>query len=172
VSAATPNERTLLVQVKQLTKGLLISSLLNAALFSSSLYLYMREYPVALIAPVTPPRVVFEEKIEVKAPFIAVNTNENPIKPVEVFRVSEKKIEEKIKPKIANTTVAIPKKQISNVTPPIEVSNRTYHVKQGDTLWKVAKKLNVDIVSLRELNNIQTDLKPGTVIKIPISSKQ
>jgi LysM repeat protein len=47
-----------------------------------------------------------------------------------------------------------------------------YQVQEGDSLWKIAKKENIDFETLKNANNLDTDfLKPGTLIKIPKSAK-
>lgn len=59
------------------------------------------------------------------------------------------------------------------VAPPIvsipePVVERTYIVQEGDSLWKIARKLHVGIKALKEENQLQSDLlRPGRVLKIP-----
>ena len=46
---------------------------------------------------------------------------------------------------------------------------RTYHVRQGDTLWDVAQKMGVSVKALADANHRSTStaLQPGTVLKLP-----
>jgi LysM repeat protein len=49
----------------------------------------------------------------------------------------------------------------------------TYVVKQGDTLWSIAKRYTDGdprklIYEIRELNNITPVIRPGQEIKIPV----
>ena len=46
--------------------------------------------------------------------------------------------------------------------------NNTYIVKSGDTLWSIAKKYNVTVNDLKEINNLTNNLlKVGMNLKIP-----
>lgn len=57
-------------------------------------------------------------------------------------------------------------------TAPI-IKQISYDVKSGDTLAKIAKKMNVDISDLRKWNNVpknHADIKPGTKLKVMIES--
>ena len=43
-----------------------------------------------------------------------------------------------------------------------------YKVKKGDSLWKIAKKFNVKVSTIKKLNNLKSNyLKVGQVLKIP-----
>lgn len=54
----------------------------------------------------------------------------------------------------------------SNNTP--SVSENTYTVKSGDTLYSIARKYNVSVDSLKEINNLSSNtLGVGKVLKIP-----
>lgn len=54
---------------------------------------------------------------------------------------------------------------------PKKPSEIIYLVKEGDSLWKIARTFNVDIDDLQNLNNLTSDkLKPGMSIKIPVKS--
>ena len=45
---------------------------------------------------------------------------------------------------------------------------RTYTVRKGDTLWSVAKRVNVDVEKPKYLNGLKgTTLAPGKVLRIP-----
>lgn len=46
--------------------------------------------------------------------------------------------------------------------------DRLYIVQEGDSLWKISRRFNVDIDKLRAHNKLKNDaLKPGTSLKIP-----
>lgn len=46
--------------------------------------------------------------------------------------------------------------------------DRLYIVQEGDTLWKISRKFNVDMSTLRHHNKLKNDdLKPGTPLRIP-----
>lgn len=46
--------------------------------------------------------------------------------------------------------------------------DRLYIVQEGDSLWKIARRFNVDVEHLRAHNKLKSDaLKPGTPIRIP-----
>lgn len=48
---------------------------------------------------------------------------------------------------------------------PVEVM---YVVQDGDSLWKIARKLKVSVIALKEKNQLQSDLlRPGRVLKVP-----
>lgn len=45
---------------------------------------------------------------------------------------------------------------------------REYTIKQGDTLWKIAEKFNVEADRIKKFNGLKsTTLKPGSTLKIP-----
>lgn len=49
------------------------------------------------------------------------------------------------------------------------LSNATYTVQEGDSLWKIAKKHQVEVDNLKKINYLSSDiLQPGTVLRIPI----
>lgn len=52
--------------------------------------------------------------------------------------------------------------------PPKSPSANSYIVQSGDSLWLIAKKYNVSIESLKQLNHLQSDLvRPGQSLKLP-----
>ena len=63
---------------------------------------------------------------------------------------------------------AVPEEKVAP-PPPVEPSVAlTYVVQDGDSLWKIARKLKVSVTALKEKNQLQTDLlRPGRVLKIP-----
>lgn len=57
-------------------------------------------------------------------------------------------------------TIAVPEEK--------QQEQRLYTVQEGDSLWKIAKRLNSDVDAIRALNHLENDLlKPGTALKIP-----
>lgn len=66
---------------------------------------------------------------------------------------------------LTNTTLSIGQKLI---IPNNNININTYTVNKGDTLYNIAKKLNISINDLKELNNITNDvLSIGQILKIP-----
>lgn len=61
------------------------------------------------------------------------------------------------------------KPTIKPLPPSLKISERIYIIEQNDSLWKIAKKFNVTIESIRKLNALVTDdLKPGRPLRIPL----
>ena len=51
---------------------------------------------------------------------------------------------------------------------PKDLNRKTYIVKKGDSLWKIAKKFNTSIHQLKELNNLINDtIHPGQKLYMP-----
>lgn len=77
---------------------------------------------------------------------------------------------------VALSTITIISIFFMNYTTKKEKNQRyeTYVVKQGDTLWSIAKKTNPDkdprkvIFEIREINNITPIIYPGQEILIPV----
>jgi LysM repeat protein len=45
---------------------------------------------------------------------------------------------------------------------------RTYVVQEGDSLWKIARRFNVEVEALKRRNELKSDtIKPGSTLKIP-----
>lgn len=76
------------------------------------------------------------------------------------------KIGQKIKiPAPSSTSIS------SNGSVPAGGSDKTYTVKSGDTLWKIARDHGVTEKALRSANNLQTSqIKVGQKLKIPTST--
>lgn len=54
---------------------------------------------------------------------------------------------------------------------PITPTDNTYTVVSGDSLWSIAKKFNVSVTEIRNLNNLKSDLLSiGQVILIPVKT--
>lgn len=78
-------------------------------------------------------------------------------------------------PKVAAApSVKTPSSETLQPTPvhkpqaPLPNRERAHVVREGDSLWKIAKLYKVDIDRLKEHNKLESDfLKPGTTIKIP-----
>lgn len=64
------------------------------------------------------------------------------------------------------TTKTVPPKVTKNV---IVKKDRLYIVQEGDSLWKISRRFNVDMDTLRDHNKLKSDaLKPGSPLRIPI----
>jgi len=55
------------------------------------------------------------------------------------------------------------------VEPEITTANETeYVVKSGDTLWKISKQYNISVKSIKERNNLQSDMiRSGNILILP-----
>ena len=63
-----------------------------------------------------------------------------------------------------------PEQQKNIETPKPSKSSSTYIVKEGDSLWKIAKKQRISVDKIIEANSLQTEkLKVGQELKIPES---
>lgn len=48
------------------------------------------------------------------------------------------------------------------------LESKAYVVMEGDTLWKISKKLGVDLATLKSVNNLESDLiKTGQTLQVP-----
>lgn len=55
--------------------------------------------------------------------------------------------------------------------PPFSGKDRLYLVQDGDNLWKISRRFNIDIELLKKHNRLTTNtLKPGTPLRIPVQS--
>lgn len=87
---------------------------------------------------------------------------------------NEKENAQKIPAKLISPTPNPSKKSVKNeITskppPPSPIKkDRLYIVQDGDSLWKISRRFNVDIDVLRHHNRLKNDaLKPGTPLRIP-----
>ncbi|MBA2726942.1 MAG: LysM peptidoglycan-binding domain-containing protein [Parachlamydiaceae bacterium] len=54
---------------------------------------------------------------------------------------------------------------------PLSNKERLYIVQEGDNLWKISRRFNIDISVIKKHNRLPTDvLKPGSPLRIPASS--
>jgi LysM repeat protein len=71
------------------------------------------------------------------------------------------------------TSSKIPPKAIAKVSPKQTTPKKAarqiiYVVQNGDNLWRISKKFQVDVALIRQANNLQSDaLKPGLALRIP-----
>lgn len=63
------------------------------------------------------------------------------------------------------------KPSIHNVLEAVKLKSETfYQVQEGDSLWKISRRFDVDIDFLKRHNQLSTDfLKPGLTLKIPVN---
>ena len=118
------------------------------------------QLPAAIPAVTAPASKPPESKTpEIKAP--------PPSKTQEVVIPPKKSPVKPIQPPIPN------KKPLISSTPhrPLPAPKKAdapYSVQEGDSLWKIAKKFNVDLERLRAYNHLESDsLQPGTTLLIP-----
>lgn len=84
--------------------------------------------------------------------------------------VTPKKLPPPTPPVPPKKTPAIPTVQpkkgiIASPPPPKE---RVYVIQEGDSLWKISRKFNVSIETIKAKNQLKSDkLKPGTALRIP-----
>lgn len=65
-------------------------------------------------------------------------------------------------------TYAVAEEKVAPPPPPEPPVERTYTIQDGDSLWKIARKLNVSVNALKEKNQLQADLvRPGKILKVP-----
>lgn len=71
----------------------------------------------------------------------------------------------------AKITAQVTKKKpdpVAVLKPQPQKKDRLYIVQQGDSLWKISKRFNVDVELLRKHNRLSNDaLQPGTALRIP-----
>ncbi len=74
-----------------------------------------------------------------------------------------------LKAEIAVKPAASQKKEAAAlITPTHEASLRSHMVKQGDSLWKIARSYHVKVEDLSKINHLDKDrIKPGMMLKIP-----
>ena len=98
----------------------------------------------------------------------AMIKSKEAVKPKEVGKIKELAKPAKEIGKVKET----PKRQpiaAAKTTKPSIIKDRLYIVQDGDTLWKISKRFNIEVDAVRKHNRLSTDaLKPGTPIRIPI----
>ena len=67
-------------------------------------------------------------------------------------------------PKVATTK----QNTVAKANPKVEVARSTYQVKDGDTLWDIARKHKVSISEIQQWNNLTdpSEVKPGMKLSI------
>lgn len=98
--------------------------------------------------------------------FAQTTTNAKPISiekaPVAVVKVANKSTLEKPVERPEETVKTAAKKN---------QPDRLYIVQEGDTLWKVSRKFNIDVALLRRYNKLTSDiLKPNSALRVPASN--
>ncbi len=70
-----------------------------------------------------------------------------------------------------STGKPVAKPTVKTVKPPVPVAKndqRRYIVQDGDTLWKISQRFNVDVQQLKSSNKLDSDaLRPGRTLRIP-----
>jgi membrane-bound lytic murein transglycosylase D len=65
-------------------------------------------------------------------------------------------------------TAGVKQKPSGNNTNKTAVSSKTYKVKKGDTLFGIAKRFNVPVVKIKQMNNLKSNaIQSGRTLKIP-----
>lgn len=92
-------------------------------------------------------------------------------------KIEPVKVEQKIKKETTRISSNIKKepvissnikKETAKVKMPQPQKDRLYIVQDGDSLWKISRRFDIDIDVLRNYNKLKSDfLKPGTSLKIP-----
>ena len=56
----------------------------------------------------------------------------------------------------------------------LESGERThYQVTRGDTLWKIAKRHNTDVLAVKEMNGLRSSrIYEGQVLRLPVSGRR
>lgn len=73
-----------------------------------------------------------------------------------------------IPPKTSAQSVREGEKQSSSPSDQASAAGRTHVVKQGESIWIIARRYNVKVASIKEINQLTSDkLKIGQVLKIP-----
>ena len=72
-------------------------------------------------------------------------------------------------PEITTTPVITPSSDDSTTTPPTDTNIKLHEVKQGETLFSIAKTYHIDISDLRDANQLpNNEINIGDTIKIPL----
>lgn len=120
-------------------------------------------------------KLVIESKPSVASSKVEVKTVKVPEKLSNsiVSRVKEKQeaLNIKNKPVSSHSKISQPtlvKKNSSDSSPIKQFQYQIYVVQDGDSLWKISKRFNVEVEILKQLNRLQTDmLQPGILLRIP-----
>jgi len=114
------------------------------------------------LAETTPKVVIPKKTVEVSLP--PSSSNKKTTGEVVTTKLAPSK-SSTLKTVASNST---PKPSNSSVKKNASRMDRLYIVQEGDSLWKISRRFNVDMDMLRDHNKLKSDaLKPGTPIRIP-----
>ncbi len=103
-------------------------------------------------------------------------TKQAPVKTSGLKKPNALPVKPQIKPSITPTaTKPVTTKPVTKPTAKLVTRPAGYEivyiVQQGDTLWQISKRYNIDIVKLKNHNKLTSDsLKPGSTLRIPQNS--
>lgn len=106
-----------------------------------------------------------KEDINIKETIYTVEKGDSLWKIAQKYNISVKELIEKNN--LTDLTIQIGQKLLIPIQEDKTISNNTYTVKKGDTLWSVAKNNNITVNELKEKNNLNNNLlKIGQVLNI------